>query len=196
MHDFLLPGSATPRHPAWSCAAYLPATDTFKIFSSSVFGSIKHEESEEAILDLLRSEEDATFRTILCVELCDLFSERGIPVVTSEIESGYDTSFARLEDHLLPVLAALKIEHPEADRWKAERTKEERRLAARLAEMEQEDKRYREMPAKGLDPFAKPARPKQPEAVASTCRPRRRPHLVRSEGRPQRSLPLRQRQEV
>ena len=37
-------------------AAYLPASDTFKIFSSSVFGSIKHEESEEAILDLLRSE--------------------------------------------------------------------------------------------------------------------------------------------
>ena len=60
-------------------AAYLPASDTFKIFSSSVFGSIKHEESEEAILDLLRSEEDPTFRTILCVGLCDLFSERGDP---------------------------------------------------------------------------------------------------------------------
>ena len=156
-------------------AAYLPASDTFKIFSSSVFGSIKHEESEEAILDLLRSEEDPTFRTILCVGLCDLFSERGIPVVTSEIESGYDTYFARLEDHLLPVLAALEIEHPQAERWKDERTKEERRLAARLAEMEREDKRYREMQAKGLDPFAKAARPKRPEAIATRCRPRRRP---------------------
>ena len=147
-------------------AAYPSASDTFKIYSSGLFGSIKHEESEEATFDLLRSERDPTFRTILCLGLCELFSERGIPAVTSEIESGYDTFFARLEEHLLPVLAALEIEHPEANRWREERTKEERRLAARLAEMEREDKRYQEMRAEGLDPFAKAARPKRPEAIA------------------------------
>jgi len=145
-------------------AAYLPASDTFKIFSSSVFGSVKHEASEEAILDLLQSERDPTHRTILCAGLCDLFSERGVQAVTAEIESGYDTFFARLEEHLLPVLAALAIEHPRAERWRDERTKEERRLAARLAEMEREDKRYQEMQAKGLDPFAKAREPKRPEA--------------------------------
>jgi hypothetical protein len=146
-------------------AAYPPASDTFKIFSSSVLISIKHEESEEAILDLLRSEEDPTHRTILCLGLCELFSERGIPAVTAEIESGYDTFFARLEEDLLPVLAALAIEHPEAERWRDERTKEERRLAEWLAEMERVDRRPREMRAKGLDPFAKAGGPKRPKAI-------------------------------
>jgi len=147
-------------------AAYPSASDTFKIYSSSVFGAIKNEESEEAILALLREERDPTFRTILCLGLCDLFSERGIAAVSAEIESGYDTFFARLEEHLLPVLAALKIEHPEAERWKDERTKEEQRLAARLAEMEREDQRYREKQAKGLDPFAKARGSKPSEAIA------------------------------
>ncbi len=171
--DFMLERCATalarigdPEASRLVRAAYPPASRTFKIYSSSIFGSIKHEESEEAIFDLLRSERDPTFRTILCLGLCDLFSERGIAVVTSEIESGYDTFFARLEDHLLPVLAALAIEHPQAERWRDERTKEERRLAARLAEMEREDRRYQEMQAKGLDPFAKARGPKRSEAIA------------------------------
>ena len=71
--------------------AYPTAPEHFKHYASGVFGEIKHEESERAILALLEGETDPTFRTILCVGLCDLFSERGIEVVKDEIASGYDT---------------------------------------------------------------------------------------------------------
>ena len=100
-------------------AAYPEVPEHFQNYTTDVIGAIKHPESEDILLDLLQIEEDLTFRTFLCVGLCDLFSERGIEAVKSEIVAGYDTFYTTLEDHLLPVATALGIELPEADRWKA-----------------------------------------------------------------------------
>ncbi len=136
-------------------SAYPTATGHYKHYASGVFGEIKHEESELAILALLEGESDPTFRTILCVGLCDLFSERGIEVVKEEIASGYDTWYSSLEEHLLPVAEVLGIGLPEADSWRAQRAEQEEQRAARLAELAELDRRVKASKARGIDPFAR-----------------------------------------
>ena len=134
--------------------AYPTAPEHFKHYTSGIFGEIKHEESERAILALLEGEKDLTFRTILCVGLCDLFSESGIEVVRGEIASGYDTWYSSLEEHLLPVAEVLGVELPEADSWRGQRAEQEEQRAARLAEMAELDRRLKASRARGIDPFA------------------------------------------
>ncbi len=136
-------------------AAYPAAPGHFKHYTSGIFGEIKHEESEQAILALLEVESDPTFRTILCVGLSDLFSERGIEVVRGEIASGYDTWYSSLEEHLLPVAEVLGVELPEADSWRRQRAEEDERRAARLAELAELDRRLKASKARGIDPFAR-----------------------------------------
>jgi hypothetical protein len=136
-------------------AAYPTAPEHFKHYTSGIFGEIKHEESEQAILALLEVESDPTFRTILCVGLCDLFSERGIEVVRGEIASGYDAWYSSLEEHLLPVAEVLGIGLPEADSWRRQRAEQEEQRAARLAEMAELDRRFKASKARGIDPFAR-----------------------------------------
>ena len=116
-------------------AAFPAAPEHFRHYTAGVLGEIKHESSEEAILALLEDEEDPTFRTILCVGLCDLFSGRGIGVVKDQIASGYDTWIASLEEHLLPVAEVLGIDLPEAAEWRRRRAEAEERRAARRAEL-------------------------------------------------------------
>lgn len=135
-------------------AAYPTAPEQFKHYTSEIFGLIKHEESEEAILELLGGETDPDFRTLLCLGLCDLFSERGIEVVKRVIAAGYDTWIASLEEHLLPVAEVLNVELPEAAEWKQRRAREEARLAARLAEMAEAERRYRDRKTQAVDPYA------------------------------------------
>ncbi len=135
--------------------AYPTAPEHFKHFATGVLGEIKHEESERAILALLEGESDPTFRTILCVGLCDLFSERGIEVVRGEVASGYDSWIASLEEHLLPVAEVLGVELPEADAWRRQRAEQEDQRAARLAEMAELDRRLKASNARGIDPFTR-----------------------------------------
>jgi hypothetical protein len=143
-------------------AAYPTASDHFKIFTSDVFGAIKHAESEDAILALLETETDPTHRTILCSGLCQLFSERSVEVVKQEIASGYDTTYTSLEEDLLPVAGVLGIELPEAEHWREQRTERERRLAERMAELEELDRRYQARKAMRIDPFAPVAEKREP----------------------------------
>jgi SEC-C motif len=133
--------------------AYPTAPEHFKHYTSGIFGDIKHEESEQAILGLLEVESDPTFRTILCVGLCDLFSERGFDVVRGEIASGYDAFYSSLEEHLLPVAEVLGIGLPEADSWRRQRAEQGEQRAARLAEMAELDRRFKALKARGIDPF-------------------------------------------
>jgi hypothetical protein len=128
---------------------YPAAEEHFKNYTSNVFGSIKHDESESAILALLESETDPTFRTFLCMGLCALFSERGVPVVIQEIESGYDSFLTTLEDELLPVVEVLGIELPQAPQWKAERAERDREIARRIAEFDGWGRRSDEAQARG-----------------------------------------------
>jgi len=136
-------------------AAYPAAAGHFKHYTSGVLGEIKHGESEEAILALLWGEGDPTLRTVLCLGLCDLFSERGVGVVRREIASGYDTWIASLEEHLLPVAEVLGVALPESDVWTQQRAEREERQAVRLAELAELDRRFKALKAQGIDPFAR-----------------------------------------
>jgi len=151
-----------------------------KNYASAAMGKIKHPAAEEAILELSEIEDDPGIRTMLCMELCEMFSQRGVEVVRRQIRSGYDRMIVCLEDHLLPVAHVLGIELPEADAWRAEREEKERRQAERRAELDEMGRRYQALKARGIDPFAKSAekpRPPSraqplPEAVESVRRDR------------------------
>ena len=131
----------------------------FKNYSSAVLADIKHQESEDALLALLESEPNSTIRTMLCVGLCELFSQAGIEVVCREIARGYDRSVDILEETLLPVAHVLGVVVPEADRWRAERAEREGMQAKRKAELDELGRRYQAAKAAGIDPLA-PRRPK------------------------------------
>ena len=134
-----------------------------KNYASGAMGKIRHPAAEEAILELLEIEEDTSIRTMLCMELCEMFSQRGVEVVRRQIHSGYDGMIVCLEDLLLPVAHVLGIELPEADAWRAEREEKERRQAERRAELDELGRRYQALKARGIDPFAKSAeKPKSP----------------------------------
>ncbi|NQU21302.1 MAG: SEC-C domain-containing protein [Candidatus Nealsonbacteria bacterium] len=133
-----------------------------KSYASGVIGRIKHPDVEEAILELLEIEEDPGIRTILCMKLCDIFSERGIEVVRRQIHSGYDRMIVCLEDHLLIVAHVLGVALSEADTWRAEREERERQRAERQAEMAELGRQYAALKARGIDPFAKSAENPKP----------------------------------
>jgi hypothetical protein len=116
--------------------AYAGIDGDLRFFAIDVLGRLKHPESEEAILALLKIEDDLSLRTILCKELCSLFSERGIELVRRQIRTGYDQAFTSLEDDLLPVLAVLNIDLPEVKIWKQDREQRARQTEARLAQLE------------------------------------------------------------
>jgi hypothetical protein len=159
----------------------------FKNYASDAMGRVKCPITEEAILELLEIEEHPGIRTMLCMELCDMFSERGVRVVRHQIRSGYDRMLVCLEDHLLPVAHVLGIELPEADAWRAEREERERRQAERRAELAEMGKRYAALKARGIDPFAKLAEKPKPqpkrEAIPDKISPVRldRPKVGRNE---------------
>jgi len=126
----------------------------YKIYASSVFGIIKHQESEDANLAFLETEDALDVRTSLCMNLCDLFSEAGVEFVRREIRHGYDRTVVTLEDRLLPVAHVLGIDIPEADDWRTEQEDRRRFQAERQAELAELGRRYEAMKAKGVDPFA------------------------------------------
>lgn len=129
----------------------------FKNYATGVLRAIKSPESEEAVLTLLIQEQDVEIRTMLCHELCELFSERGVEIVRQQIHAGYDQMQVVLEEMLLPVIDVLGIDLPEADQWRQERQEREARIERRKRE---------------LDGFAarlnKPEPPRKPKALDST----------------------------
>jgi hypothetical protein len=58
----------------------------FRLYASGVFGKIKLQASEDALLQLLPLEQDLTYATILADGLCELGSSKGIPVVLEMVE--------------------------------------------------------------------------------------------------------------
>lgn len=97
-------------------------------YTSGVLAAIKSEVSEEALLGLLRTERDSSIRVWLCLELCQQFSARGLPVVLEEIERGYDQGAASLEEEVLPVAELLGVELPQANAWRDHAEQERARL--------------------------------------------------------------------
>ena len=115
-------------------------------------GNIKHQESEDALLALLETEQDPSNRTMLCIGLCQLFSAPGVEVVRKQIRSGYDRMIDCLEETLLPVAQVLGIEIPEAEQWQADREEREFRQSDQAAELAELGKRYAAAQAAGIDP--------------------------------------------
>jgi hypothetical protein len=114
---------------------YVGESKHFRWYAHSVFGDIKHPESEEAIFEALASEEEITIRTMLCGELCKLFSARGVEVVAEEIRGGYDDFYDKLDARVLPIAEVLGIELPEAEEWRAERAERAQRRIGRQTEL-------------------------------------------------------------
>ncbi len=128
---------------------------SYRLYTSSLLGKIKVQESEEAIIALLESENDTTIRTNLCLGLCKLFSRRGVDVVRHEIQTQYDSSLVELEEELLPVAHVLGIDLPDADEWRQRREEREQFQAQRQREMNELGSRYAALKEQGIDPFAK-----------------------------------------
>jgi hypothetical protein len=111
---------------------------TFRLYTSSLLGDLKHEESEQAILYLLERKTERDIRANLCSSLCHLVSAHAIEVVRRVIQSGYDSMITNLEEDLLPVADMLGVTIPEAPRWREQREQRSRRYARAMAEWERE----------------------------------------------------------
>ncbi len=69
----------------------------FRLFAAPVPGRIKSPQAEQALLDILPGEPDLTIKTVLADGLCQLMSERGLPLVRETIRQGYDHRLLDLE---------------------------------------------------------------------------------------------------
>jgi hypothetical protein len=146
------PQAARLIREAWTDAEW-----DFCNFASGVLGQLKHLESEETILALLDTEEELDLRTMLCLGLCKLYSERGVEVVLQQIEEGEDEMTANLSHEILPVLDVLGIKHPRVPEWRRDRAKVDREMEAATPHLE---KMLKEEPP--LNPRA-PLLPPEPE---------------------------------
>ena len=131
-----LPRIGDPEASRLIWASYPTAVDYFRIYAAHVLANIPHPDSEDALLALVEIEKDRAQRTLLCMGLCEHFSERGLQVVLREIDRGSDRMVTRLEFDVLPVADVLGISLPLEKRWRDERYREEKRVARRIAEME------------------------------------------------------------
>jgi SEC-C motif len=91
----------------------------FRLFAGGVLGTIKHPASEEAILELLPSEDDDSIRTVLAEGLCNLLSVKGIPIVKQVISDGYDEMMLDLVEPLYANCVINGLDLPELPEWKA-----------------------------------------------------------------------------
>jgi hypothetical protein len=124
-------------------AGFPTGPEQFRLYTADVLGRIKSEESEDALLAVLPGEKDCTFRTALCVSLCKLFSERGIAAVLREVERGYDSTLADLEDDVLRIADVLGVTLPLGEVWRQRREARDRSVARRTAELTEAMKHFR-----------------------------------------------------
>lgn len=100
----------------------------FRLYAVGALGNIKSEESEQLMLELLPEEKDVTLKTILGFGLCKLFSVKGIPMVLSLINYGYDTMMVNLEEAVYVNHVVNGLEHSQMRRWKESIDREEQRI--------------------------------------------------------------------
>jgi hypothetical protein len=135
------PEAASLVHRAFPTASW-----TYRLFSSSVLGRIRHPAAEDALLDLMAQREDSEEQTWLALSLCHLYSERGVDAVVRLIHDGYDQMYCSLEEELLGILPVLGIKLPEMATWRREIQEAERERARRCAERDAIAKRARVVP--------------------------------------------------
>lgn len=138
---------------------------TFKNFAIGIMSRSKTRLSEETLLNLLKTEEDNSICTMICMALCRLGSAAGIEATLQMIDFGYTDSLCQLEHEILPAAAILGIELPEGEKWLADRNaarKEERSKIRRI-----DDGHSRPGPRPSL---SEPALSEKRETVTSTIR--------------------------
>ncbi len=90
---------------------------SFKNYAIGVLSRIKIDASEAALIDLLDQETDQSVRSMLCMALCRIGSQRGIELVLAQIESGFMESLCQLTDEILPVSCLHNVDLPQFDEW-------------------------------------------------------------------------------
>lgn len=104
----------------------------FRLYASGVFGKIKLQASEDALLQLLPLDQDLTYATILADGLCELGSTKGIPVVLEMVENGYDNGYSDLRESLYVNCIMNDVDLPNLRLWKQEIAEEERERIKRM----------------------------------------------------------------
>jgi hypothetical protein len=105
---------------------FLGESDHFRIFASRVLGHIKIPASEDALLEIFPEEEDPDIKTFLALGLCDLVSEKGVPLVKQLIEEeDYEQRIVELRRPLYAACRILGIELEEVEQWRRELEEEE-----------------------------------------------------------------------
>jgi hypothetical protein len=104
----------------------------FRLFASGVFGKIKLQASEDALLKLLPFHQDLTYATILADGLCELGSSKGIPVVLEMVENGYDEGYLDLRESLYVNCIMNDVDLPDLQLWRQEIAEEEQNRIKRV----------------------------------------------------------------
>ncbi len=109
----------------------------FRNFSAPIFGHVKTPQAEDALLEMLSVEENLSIKTFLAMGICDLISEKGIPVVRRLIDNNdYDREIVDLRKPLYAACRMLKLELEEMDDWREELQQAEQITKRRMEAME------------------------------------------------------------
>lgn len=110
--------------------------ESFRLYASGVFGKIKLSASEESLLTLLPEEQDLTCATLLANGLCELGSDKGLPLVQAMVEGNYDRGLLSLTESIYACCVISNTPHLSLQEWKKELDAETAQLAKRKAELD------------------------------------------------------------
>ncbi len=138
---------------------------TFKNFANGILSRSKTRESEAALLSVLKTEEDNSVCTMICMALCRIGSAAGIEATLEMIERGYTDSLCRLEHEILPAATLLEIDLPQAGEWLADLEASRQRDASKIRRIDEGHSRPGPRPT-----LSEPALSERRETVTTTIR--------------------------
>lgn len=144
-------------------ARFAQGSWSFKNYAIGVLSRIKIDESEAALIDLLDQEADPSVRSMLCMALCRIGSQRGIELVLAQIEAGFTDTLCQLTDEILPVSCLHSVELPQFDEWLEAREGREK-LAASMVRIDAGQRRI------AKPNWSEPALSERPLRVATSIR--------------------------
>ena len=139
-------------------ATYAGESDHFRLYTSSVFGHIKHPVCETALVQLIPGESEPWLRTCLASALCALCPDRPEALALLHrlaVEGDYDASFDDLEARLLTLGEFVGWELPEAAVWRKRVAVRRERTHKAIRELEDpaQSREMRRRLLAGEDPF-------------------------------------------
>ncbi|WP_044022616.1 SEC-C metal-binding domain-containing protein [Bacillus sp. SG-1] len=113
--------------------------DSF-IYTLDVLAKIKSTEAEKALMRLWNKTEDITIKTIIADALCQHLSVEAIPLLEKQMEEGYDSLMADLEESFYANLVLNGIAHPALYEMRKNLTEREKRIRDAFSPTVKEDK--------------------------------------------------------